>query len=72
MKTYKTKMSSQGQVVIPAKIREEAKLKSGDRFSVAIYGQNIVLTPHSVNQMQEAESSDEGIDGNDEKASDLS
>lgn len=37
-------MSSQGQVVIPAKIREKAGVKAGDRFSVGIYGQNIVLT----------------------------
>ena len=61
MKTHKTKLSVNGQVVIPAKIREKAGVKPGDRFSVAMHGQNIVLTPHGVDTAQEAQVSAEGV-----------
>ena len=45
MKTHKTKMSSNGQVVIPIKIREKTSVKPGMRFLVSVDGESIVLTP---------------------------
>lgn len=45
MKTHKAKMSSNGQVVIPIKIREKTGAKPGMRFLVSIDGESIILKP---------------------------
>ena len=40
-----TKMSSNGQVVIPVEIREEANIKPSTRFIVFNDGENIIFKP---------------------------
>jgi len=45
MKTPMTKMSPNGQVVIPGKIREETGLKAGMQFLVFNQDGNVVMKP---------------------------
>ncbi len=40
-----TKLSSKGQVIIPADIREELRLKEGTEFAVRARGRAVVLEP---------------------------
>jgi AbrB family looped-hinge helix DNA binding protein len=45
MATYQTVVSSKGQVVIPAELRERLKLKKGARATWAEENGRLVLTP---------------------------
>jgi AbrB family looped-hinge helix DNA binding protein len=45
MRTPRTKMSRNGQVVIPAKIREDTGIALGTEFAVSVDGRSIILTP---------------------------
>jgi AbrB family looped-hinge helix DNA binding protein len=45
MATYQTVVSSKGQVVIPAELRERLKLKKGARATWAEDNGRLVLTP---------------------------
>jgi AbrB family looped-hinge helix DNA binding protein len=44
-----TKMSTKHQVVIPKKAREEAKLKSGQTFTVEVVKGGVMLRPLNIN-----------------------
>jgi AbrB family looped-hinge helix DNA binding protein len=45
MPSHYTQLSSRGQLVIPADIRDEMKLPTGTRFSVEREGNTLVLRP---------------------------
>ena len=45
METQYIQISSKGQVVIPAELREELNLKPGTRLSVQRDGQTLILRP---------------------------
>jgi AbrB family looped-hinge helix DNA binding protein len=49
------KMTSKGQLVIPKKIRDAVRAKSGTRFSVRVDGSKIVL---EIPRPQESQTSD--------------
>lgn len=45
MKTEYTTLSTKGQIIIPAELREELKLSVGTKLSIQREGQTIVLRP---------------------------
>jgi AbrB family looped-hinge helix DNA binding protein len=48
METVYAKLSSKGQLVIPAAFREELGLETGTRIAIRIEGSRIVLDPQSL------------------------
>ena len=52
-RTPKTKLSSNGQVVIPSKIREQMGIKPGTVFLVSHETGSIVLTPQATDSAKE-------------------
>ena len=48
MEAIFTKISTKGQVVIPAAIREELKIEPGTRIAVRLEGGRIVLDPETL------------------------
>jgi AbrB family looped-hinge helix DNA binding protein len=54
MSTYQTVVSSKGQVVIPAELRERLKLKKGTRATWREENGRLVLTPieHLLDEIQ--------------------
>lgn len=59
MKAKHAKMSSNGQVVIPIKIREKTGAKPGMRFLVSIDGESIILKPVQDNALIDKASTSE-------------
>jgi len=45
MKAKYTTLSSKGQIMIPAEIREQLKLSAGTKFSIQRDGQTLILRP---------------------------
>jgi AbrB family looped-hinge helix DNA binding protein len=45
MKTEYTTLSTKGQIIIPAELREELKLSIGTKLAIQREGQTIVLRP---------------------------
>ncbi len=39
------KVSSKGQIVLPAKIRKQLNIGKGSRFKIEVQGSKIILTP---------------------------
>lgn len=52
MTTYQTIISSKGQVVVPAELREQLGLKKGTRAAWTEENGRLVLTPISVARMR--------------------
>lgn len=48
MEQFYTRMSSKGQLVIPAAIREELGIEPGTRVSVCVEGMRLVLEPETL------------------------
>jgi AbrB family looped-hinge helix DNA binding protein len=53
MKTYRTVISSKGQVVIPAELREQFGLEKGTRATWSEEGGRLVLTPITKRRLDE-------------------
>lgn len=53
MTTYQTVISSKGQVVVPAELREQLGLKKGTRATWTEESGRLVLTPISVKRLRE-------------------
>lgn len=45
MKAKYTTLSTKGQIIIPAEIREQMKLSAGTKFSIQRNGQTLILRP---------------------------
>jgi len=70
-KMHTAKMSVNGQLVIPVKIREAAGLKPGMRFLVGHEAGNIVLTPQATPGLKEETAQVESADGNESNESEF-
>ena len=53
MSSYRTVVSSKGQVVIPAELRDEFGLEKGTRATWTKEGGRLILTPITVQRLRE-------------------
>ena len=53
MSSYRTVVSSKGQVVIPAELRDEFGLEKGTRATWTKEGGRLILTPITVRRLRE-------------------